>query len=98
MTTLTLIPAGTTLEAEAGSTLLQALRAAGVDLATKCDGRAECGACHVFIHDGRKNLSRIGPVENARLDAIVGVGAKSRLACQAVLGSAPVAVELLGFV
>jgi 2Fe-2S ferredoxin len=32
------------------------------------------------------------------LDSIVGVGAKSRLACQAkVLGTEPIKVELLGF-
>jgi 2Fe-2S ferredoxin len=35
--------------------------------------------------------------ENARLDTIVGVGSKSRLACQALLGSDDVTVELLGF-
>jgi 2Fe-2S ferredoxin len=35
--------------------------------------------------------------ENARVDGIVGVGSKSRLACQPMLGSRDVAVELLGF-
>ena len=38
----------------------------------------------------------MSPVENAKLDTLVGVGSKSRLACQAVLGEEPVTVELLG--
>jgi 2Fe-2S ferredoxin len=39
----------------------------------------------------------MGPVENARLDSIIGVSGKSRLACQAVLlGTEAVTVELLG--
>ena len=37
------------------------------------------------------------PAENAKLDSIIGVSGKSRLACQAtLLGTEPVTVELLG--
>ena len=37
------------------------------------------------------------PEENAKLDTIVGIGSKSRLACQmTILGTEPVTVELLG--
>lgn len=40
----------------------------------------------------------MGAEENDRLDMIVGVGSKSRLACQAtVLGTEDVTVELLSF-
>jgi 2Fe-2S ferredoxin len=49
----------------------------------------------LFVIEGRKSISRISPTENAKLDSIVGVGSKSRLACQAVLGEEPVKVELL---
>ncbi len=35
--------------------------------------------------------------ENDKLDTIVGVGSKSRLACQALFGADDVTVELLGF-
>ncbi len=52
---------------------------------------------HVFVHDGRKTLSKIQREENERLDQIVGVGSKSRLACQARLGTEDVTVEILGF-
>ena len=51
----------------------------------------------MFVTEGRKGLSKMTPAENAKLDTIVGVGSKSRLACQAsLLGTEPVTVELLG--
>jgi len=96
MPLLTIRPSGTTFEASTGSSILQAILAAGETLATKCGGEGKCGACHVFVVEGRKGLSRMGPTENGKLDTIVGVGSKSRLACQAVIGTEPLTVELLG--
>ena len=96
MTTLTILPSGKTFDAEPGTSLLNALIAAGEKLVAKCGGNASCGGCHVFVVEGRKSLTRATPAENAKLDTIVGVGSKSRLACQAMLGTEPVTVELLG--
>ncbi|ASM77438.1 ferredoxin [Vitreoscilla filiformis] len=97
MTTLTILPAGVTTEVEAGTPLLQALINAGQQLITKCGGKASCGACHLFVTQGRKGVSKLTPAENAKLDTLVGIGNKSRLACQVtVLGTEPVTVELLG--
>jgi 2Fe-2S ferredoxin len=97
MTTLTIQPGGISADVAAGTNLLQAILAAGGQLVSKCGGDAKCGACHVFVTEGRKGLSKMTPAENAKLDTIVGVGSKSRLACQAsVLGTEPVSVELLG--
>ncbi|PYE21429.1 MULTISPECIES: 2Fe-2S iron-sulfur cluster-binding protein [Paraburkholderia] len=98
MTTLTVLPSGKTYDVAAGTSLLKALLEAGEAIAHKCDGKADCGSCHLFVQEGRKTLSKIQRVENEKLDTIVGVGSKSRLACQAVLGEEPVTVELLGFV
>ena len=64
----------------------------------KCEGEAKCGSCHIFVQEGRKGISRIQKLENEKLDTLVGIGSKSRLACQAVLGEEPVTVELLSFV
>lgn len=94
---VTVQPSGNRIEAASGVSLLSVLLGAGESIPHKCDGKAECGSCHVFVHDGRKTLSRIAAAENARLDSIVGVGSKSRLACQALLGDQDVTVELLGF-
>lgn len=97
MPTVTVQPSGTSFEAAAGTTLLAALLAAGAAIKPKCEGKADCESCHVFVQEGRKSLSKIQREENEKLDAIPGVGSKSRLACQAVLGDENVTVELLGF-
>lgn len=96
MATLTIQPSGKTVEFEAGASLLATILAAGEQLISKCGGKASCGACHLFVTEGRKGINRLTPVENAKLDTLVGVGSKSRLACQVTLGTEPVTVELLG--
>jgi 2Fe-2S ferredoxin len=74
---------------------LTAIRAAGIQLG-KCE-KADCGTCHVFVNEGRKTLSKPQRAENEKLDTVIGVGTKSRLACQAKLGEENVTVELLDF-
>ena len=96
MSLLTIMPSGQTVEVATGTTLLQAIIAAGEKLVSKCGGDAQCGACHVSVTEGRKSVNRITPAENAKLDTLVGIGSKSRLACQVLMGSEPVTVELLG--
>ncbi|MDU0955997.1 MAG: ferredoxin, partial [Bradyrhizobium sp.] len=50
------------------------------------------------LQEGRKGVSKVTRLENEKLDTIVGVGSKSRLACQAtILGTENVKIELLGF-
>ncbi|WP_066257704.1 2Fe-2S iron-sulfur cluster-binding protein [Hydrogenophaga flava] len=98
MTTLTVLPSGKTYDVAAGTTIMKALLAAGESIAQKCGGNASCGSCHIFVTEGRKSISRIQKQENEKLDTLVGIGSKSRLACQAVLGEEPVTVELLTFV
>jgi 2Fe-2S ferredoxin len=94
MPVLTIQPSGKTVQAAAGSSILSALLAGGEDITHKCDGKAECGSCHIFVQEGRKSLSKTQRLENEKLDAIVGVGSKSRLACQAILGEEDVAIEI----
>jgi 2Fe-2S ferredoxin len=97
MSLLTIQPGALRAEVAAGTNLLQAIIAAGGKLVSQCGGEAKCGACHLFVTEGRKGLSKMTPAENAKLDTIVGVSSKSRLACQAsVLGTEAVTVELLG--
>ncbi|MGD0679110.1 MAG: 2Fe-2S iron-sulfur cluster-binding protein [Polyangiaceae bacterium] len=97
MPTLTIQPSGKSTDVAPGTTLLAAIRAAGVQWTTKCDGKAECGECHLFVNEGRKTLSKVQRKEYERLDATIGVGTKSRLACQALMGAEKVTVELLDF-
>ena len=98
MTTLTIMPSGKTIEVSDGMTILAALLSAEVEIPHKCEGQAKCGSCHIFLQEGRKGVSKIGKLENEKLDTIVGIGSKSRLACQAtVLGTENIKIELLSF-
>lgn len=97
MPVLTIMPSGKAFQYSEGMSVLEALLAAGEKIGGKCGGKAECGTCHIFVHDGRKSLTKVQRTENEKLDTIVGVGARSRLACQARLGSEDVTIELLGF-
>lgn len=95
MPMLTIHPSGKTIPSTEGMSILEALLAAGENIAHKCDAKAECGSCHIFVTAGRKTLSKTQRLENERLDTLVGVSSNSRLACQAKLGSENVTVELL---
>lgn len=98
MPVLTLMPSGKNIDAAEGISILQAILSSGESLPHKCEGKAECGSCHIFVLEGRKSISRTQRLENEKLDSIVGVGSKSRLACQAILGAENVTVEILSFV
>ena len=97
MPVLTILPTGTTVEVAEGVTILEALIAAEQKVASKCGGEAKCGACHIFVTEGRKSVSKMQRLENERLDSLIGIGSRSRLACQTMIGSENVTVELLTF-
>jgi 2Fe-2S ferredoxin len=98
MSTLTVLPSGKSFEVAEGTTLLAALLGAEMGILHKCEEQAKCGSCHIYVQEGRKGISKIAREENERLDTIVGIGSKSRLACQAkMLGTENVTIELLGF-
>jgi 2Fe-2S ferredoxin len=97
MPIVTIKPSGKTIEVASGTTLLAAAMSAGEMIEHKCDGKAQCGSCHVYVLEGRKSVSRITPTENAKLDTIIGIGSKSRLACQVHVGEEDVTFELLSF-
>ncbi|MBM3552899.1 MAG: ferredoxin [Alphaproteobacteria bacterium] len=99
MSTITIMPSGKTVEASEGTTLLTAIRSADEKLLPDFDATMnDLSPWHIFVHEGRKGLSKTSREENEKLDAIVGVGSKSRLACFAtVLGTENIKVELLGF-
>lgn len=98
MPILTVLPSGRRHSVAEGISLLAALLGAGEEMPHKCDGKATCGSCHLFVIEGRKGLSKIQRLENEKLDTLVGIGSKSRLACQTLLGTEDATVELLSFV
>jgi 2Fe-2S ferredoxin len=98
MPVLTIQPSGQQIQSAAGASILSALLSSNIEIAHKCDGKAECGSCHIYVQEGRKSVSKTQRVENEKLDTIVGVGSKSRLACQVLMGEEDVTIELLSFV
>jgi len=64
MSLITIMPSGKTIEAVEGTTLLAAILAAEVDLTHNCEGNAQCGTCHIFVHEGRKGVSKVAREEN----------------------------------
>ena len=95
MPVITVQPSGRNYQTSSGVSILAALLAGGETIAHKCDGKAECGSCHISVLEGRKSLSKIQRAENERLDMTVGVGSKSRLACQAIVGEEDLTIEML---
>ncbi len=80
MPVISIQPSGKTIEAGEGSRLLDALKQIGEIAQHQCDGQAQCGQCHIYIQEGRKSISKIQRAENEKLDTIIGVSSKSRLA------------------
>lgn len=72
------------LVAEAGLSLMEALRSAGVDeILALCGGCCSCATCHVHL-DGESfaRLPAMTEDENDLLDSATGRDATSRLSCQ----------------
>ena len=79
-----------TLEARAGSTLLEVCESANVPMASACGGFAACNSCRVEVLAGGEGLSERLSEEDVFLDA-----STQRLGCQArVLPGASVSVRL----
>ena len=64
-----------------GASALEALRAAGIDHASVCGGRARCSTCRIRVGEGAEDLPPPGPVEQ-RVLRRVAAPPIVRLACQ----------------
>ena len=73
-----------TVEAEPGSTLMEAALQGGVtSVVAECGGACSCATCHVYIDDAW--VDRVGPKtdeEEDQLDTTFDVRPNSRLSCQ----------------
>jgi 2Fe-2S ferredoxin len=96
MPTITVLPSGTTVDASEEDTILFALLVGGVPIPTECTARAQCNCCHILVHEGAASLSKIAGPESDRLKMIASAGPTSRLACQAILGTSDVSIEVVG--
>lgn len=73
-----------TLDGQAGLTLMEVIRAGGIDeLVALCGGCCSCATCHVYVDDA--DMARLPPVggdEDDLLDSSSHRTPASRLSCQ----------------
>src|SRR5262245_5379794 len=74
-------PDGQRVEAQIGTTILDASRIAGIPHASVCGGRGRCSTCRVRVSAGAENLPPATDAERKVLDR-VGAAPNVRLACQ----------------
>lgn len=84
MTVVRFLPRGVEFRVPAGTTLLEAARAADQPLACSCESRLACGWCIVRVVEGAANLTPVDSVE-AQVLQRKGAGPGQRLACGARL-------------
>ena len=72
------------VEAEAGLSVMEAIRDAGFDeLLALCGGCCSCATCHVLVDaDWLEKTGKMGPDEDDLLDSSDHRAANSRLSCQ----------------
>ena len=71
------------LKAEMGSTIMEIIRDAGLDIEAACGGCCACATCHVYItNDKIEKLIAKDDDEESMLDQAFDVEKNSRLGCQ----------------
>ena len=77
-----------------GATILEVAEEHGARVGHACGGNLACSTCHVWVTTGLDSLPEVSDKENDIMDKAFDVRAESRLACQAQLGDADVALEI----
>jgi 2Fe-2S ferredoxin len=87
-------PEGALVEAESGVSICEALLAAGLAIEHACEMSCACTTCHVIVREGFDSLSEADELEEDYLDKAWGLEPESRLSCQAIVGDAPLVVDI----
>jgi 2Fe-2S ferredoxin len=93
---VTFLPQDKTVQAGEGDTLLDCALDNDIPLPHICGGNCSCTSCHVYILQGKHNLSPIEEPEEYRLSTARNLQENSRLACQALLTGGDVTVFIIG--
>ena len=71
------------LEAHTGSTIMEIIRDAGLDIEAACGGCCACATCHVYVSDNwLDKIKNMEDEEESMLDQAFNVKNNSRLSCQ----------------
>ncbi|MBA1213278.1 MULTISPECIES: ISC system 2Fe-2S type ferredoxin [Pseudomonas] len=87
-------PEGAVFEASEGETIIAAALRNGIDIEHACEMSCACTTCHVVIQEGFDSLEPSDELEDDMLDKAWGLEMRSRLSCQAVVGSEDLVVEI----
>ena len=89
-----LCPEGAVLDAAPGTSICDALLGNDIDIEHACEKSCACTTCHVVIREGYGSLEAAEEIEEDLLDKAWGLEPTSRLSCQAVVGEAPLTIEI----
>jgi len=89
-----LCPEGAVIEAEPGQSICDNLLAHGVEIEHACEKSCACTTCHVVVREGFASLESAEELEEDLLDKAWGLEPTSRLSCQAIVGEAPLVIEI----
>ena len=87
-------PEGAMVEAEPGTTVLNAALENDIEIEHACEKSCACTTCHVIVREGFDSLSEASEDEEDQLDKAWGLEPESRLSCQAMVGNEDLVVEL----
>ena len=89
-----LCPQGGQVEAEAGTSICEALLENGIAIEHACEMSCACTTCHVIVKQGYGSLGELDEIEEDLLDKAWGLTPTSRLSCQAILSDEDVTIEI----
>lgn len=87
-------PEGAVVEAKEGESICQNLLEHGIHIEHACEMSCACTTCHVVVREGFESLEPSDEVEDDLLDKAWGLEPNSRLSCQAIVGKAPLVIEI----
>lgn len=83
-----------TVEVKPGTSLLEAAERCEAQVGHVCGGVCACSTCHVWVRKGLETLSDQEDSEMDRLDQAFDVKPFSRLACQSLIDTADLEVQI----
>ncbi len=89
-----LCPDGAVIDANKGTTVLDALLANDIELEHACEKSCACTTCHVIVREGFDSLNESDELEDDMLDKAWGLEMQSRLSCQAVIDDEDLTIEI----
>ena len=87
-------PEGSMVEAEPGTTVLDAALENGIEIEHACEKSCACTTCHVIVREGFDSLEEAEETEEDMLDKAWGLEPESRLSCQAVVADEDLVIEI----